>query len=203
MHKLRKRWLLPILLCAGLAACSLQRPHLSTSSLYDLGPARAASGRMPPAVKVSVAEVDTAAWLDNPAMFYRLLYANDQKPRAYSQNRWVMPPGHLLGQRLKARIAQAGGIAASAADAPANLSLLRVEADDFSHVFDTPDKSRGVIALRASVFDGRKLIAQKSFHAQVPAPGNDAAGGARALANASDAVIDDIIAWLATLPLKS
>jgi len=193
---------LPLLCCALLlAACSLQRPHLSTSSLFDLGPLRS-GGPALPAVRVSVAEVNPAAWLDNNAMFYRLLYVNDQQPRAYSQNRWVMPPAQLFGQRLKARIAAAGGVAAAASDAPENLSQLRIEADEFTHVFDAPDKSRGQVAMRVSVYNGRMLIAQKSFLSQAAAPSHDASGGAKALAAASDIVINDMIAWLATLPLK-
>lgn len=200
IHALRATFLL---LCIALiSACSLQRPHLSTSSLFDLGPPRTTAGRMPPAVNVSIAEVNTAAWLDNSAIFYRLLYANDLQPRAYSQNRWVMPPARLFEQRLKARIAQAGGIAAAASDGAVNLSLVRIEADDFSHAFMSADKSRAEIALRVSVLNGRTLIAQKSFHAQAPAASNDAPGGVRALAAASDTVIDDIITWIATLPLK-
>lgn len=203
MKKIRRiHTILALLSLALLAACSLQRPHLSTSSLYDLGPARAATGRMPPAINVSIAEINAAAWLDNSAIFYRLLYANDLQPRAYSQNRWIMPPMHLLEQRLKARIAQAGGIASSASEGAVNLPMVRIEADDFSQVFTAPDKSRAEIALRVSLLNGRTLIAQKSFHAEAPAPSNDAGGGVRALATASDAIIDDIINWLATQTVK-
>jgi cholesterol transport system auxiliary component len=193
--------LLSALLSVLLAACSLDRPHLSTSSLYDLGTPPAADKTLP-AVKVSVAEINPAAWLDTQAIFYRRLDVNDQQPRAYAQNRWVIPPAQLLTQRLKARIAQAGGIAASAADNPDNLSTLKIEADDFSQVFESPAKSRGQVALRASVLNGRTLIAQKTFLAQAPAPSNDPEGGARALSTAGDTAIADIIVWLSTLPLK-
>jgi cholesterol transport system auxiliary component len=184
-----------------LAGCTLSDERRSSSSLYDLGPLRAATHPVPP-VNISIAEVNAAAWLDNLAMFYRLSYANDQQPRAYAHNRWVMPPGSLLEQRLKARIAQAGGIAASASDAAVNLSLLKIEVDDFSHVFESPAKSHAQISLRASVFNDRVLIAQKSFAAQAPAPSMDAAGAAKALVLASDAVINDLVTWLATLRLK-
>jgi cholesterol transport system auxiliary component len=36
----------------------------------------------------------------------------------------------------------------------------------------------------------------------MPAPTADAAGGVAALAQASDAVIGDMLQWLATLPMK-
>jgi cholesterol transport system auxiliary component len=193
--------LFALLLISALGACSLDRPHLSTSSMYDLGMLTPMNKPLP-AVKVSVAEVNPASWLDTQGMFYRRLDVNDQQPRAYAQNRWIMPPAQLFTQRLKARIAQAGGIAATASDNPDNLSTLKIEADDFSHVFESPAKSHAQIVLRASVLTGRTLIAQKTFTAQAPAQSNDPEGGARALATASDAAIADIVNWLATLPLK-
>ena len=58
------------------------------------------------------------------------------------------------------------------------------------------------IAVRASIFDGRTLLAQKTFVRDWPAPTPDAAGGARALADASDAVIGELMLWLAAQPLK-
>lgn len=186
-----------------LGGCTIQRDRLSSSTLYDLGPVHTAqAGVKSPALAVSVADVNPSAWLDTPLMFYRLAYANDQQPRTYAQHRWVLQPAMLFGQRLKARIAAAGGVAASAADGATNLSTLRIEADEFIHVFDAPDSSHGYISLRASVYNDRTLLAQKSFAARSPAPTNDAGGGARALANASDAVISDIMTWLATLPLR-
>lgn len=197
-------------LCAAmlLAGCTVQSGRLSSANLYDLGPlpvVSPAAANLPAAqraVAVSVAEVTPAAWLDSPLMFYRLLYADAQQPRAYAQQRWIMQPTDMFGQRLKARIVQAGGVAASAVDGPSNLSLLKIEADDFTHVFESPEKSYGSIALRATLYHGRTLVAQKSFAARAPATSNDAAGAARALAAASDAVIADMLAWLAGQPLK-
>jgi cholesterol transport system auxiliary component len=52
------------------------------------------------------------------------------------------------------------------------------------------------------VLNGRRLLAQKTFTRQAPAPTADASGGARALADASEAVIADMVTWLAGLPLK-
>jgi cholesterol transport system auxiliary component len=199
------------LLCGALllAGCTVQSGRLSSASLYDLGPLPTAAAGVttaapstPTPIAISVAEVRPSAWLDSPLMFYRLLYANPQHPRAYAQQRWIMQPTDLFGQRLKARIVQAGGVAASAVDGPSNLSLLKIEADDFTHVFESPEQSYGSIALRASLYNGRNMVAQKSFAARTPATSNDAAGAARALAAASDAVIADMLAWLARQPLK-
>jgi cholesterol transport system auxiliary component len=197
---------------AGLSGCATRA---DPATLYDLGPLRAepavsnttadttagspAALTRPPAL--SVAEVNAPAWLDSPLMFFRLNYANDQQPRAYANSRWTMAPAQLFGQRLKSRLAQAGGIVLPAADGAANVPLLRIEADDFTQTFDSPAHSSARIALRATVFNARTMTAQKTFVKQVPAPSADAAGGARALAEASDALIADMIVWLAALPL--
>jgi cholesterol transport system auxiliary component len=56
------------------------------------------------------------------------------------------------------------------------------------------------VVLRASLFQGHKLIDQKTFARKTAAASADAAGGARALAASTDAIAADIVAWLATLP---
>lgn len=190
---------------AMLSACSVvSRPDAAV--LYDLGPLRAqaassqaSQASLPP---LSIADIQAPAWLDSSLIFYRLGYANEQQPRPYAQARWSMPPGQLLQQHLKSRIAAAGGaVLASAAAAP-NVPVLRIEADDFTQIFSSPAQSIGQVSLRASVFRERTLVAQRSFVRQAPAPTADAAGGVRALADAGDAALGDMIAWLGTLNLK-
>ncbi|HAT29811.1 MAG TPA: ABC transporter, partial [Janthinobacterium sp.] len=147
-----------------------------------------------------VADVSGPAWLDSERMYYRLLYADVQQARPYARNRWNTAPLQLLSQRLKSRIAQSGVKVLGLTDAAASVMLLRVDVDDFSQNFDTPASSSAQVTLRASVFGGHRLIDQKTFSRKVAAASADAPGGARALAEASDAVAADIIAWLATLP---
>ena len=135
-------------------------------------------------------------------MMFRLAYANDLQPRPYATTRWAMPPAQLLSQRLKARIGQAGGTVVSVSDGAANIPVLRIEIDDFSQTFGSASHSIAQVAVRASLFNGRSLVAQKLFSRQVATPTADAAGGARAFATANDGLIDDLIVWLARLPLK-
>lgn len=182
-----------------LSACAA-KPDSSTT--YDLGPLRASSSAMPPLPAISIDEVRVPAWLDSHRMFYRLSYANEQQARIYADSKWAMPPGQLFVQRLKSRLSQAGGVVVPASDGALNLPVLYIEADDFSQVFERADRSNAHIAIRASLFDGRFLRAQKMFIRDVPADTPDARGGVAALATASDAIIDDIAAWLATLPAK-
>jgi cholesterol transport system auxiliary component len=186
-----------------LGACASARNDSLT--LYDLGPLRAQQdAASPPALPpLAVADVNAPAWLDSPMMFYRLAYANGQQPRPYANSRWNTPPAQLFVQRLKARIGQAGGAVLSASDGAVDVPVLRIEADDFMQIFDSPGQSAAQVAVRVSVLKKHTLLAHKAFGRQVRAPSPDAAGGARALAEASDAVIADIIAWLAGLPLKT
>ncbi|MFC7516334.1 ABC-type transport auxiliary lipoprotein family protein [Herbaspirillum sp. GCM10030257] len=199
--------LTPFALAALLSACAaVSRPD--SPALYDLGPLRStgsatAPGPALPALPpISVAEIGVPNWLDRPTIFYRLEYANGQQPRPYTQARWTMPPAQLLQQHLKARIAQAGGAVLSPTDGANNVPVLRIEVDTFIQNFTSPEQSTGKVGMRASVFKGRSLLAQRSFHREAPAPSANADGGVRALAAASDAVIVDTMMWLGTLDLK-
>jgi cholesterol transport system auxiliary component len=188
-----------LLALAMLMGCATKS---DSTALFDFGPLRAMQPAVSAAVvpPISVADIGTPAWLDSTTMFFRLNYANDQQPRPYANSRWTMPPTQLFAQRLKSRIAQAGGAALPASDGAANVPVLRIEADDFTQMFDAPGQSTAQVGLRAAVFDGRTLVSQKSFFQQAPAPTADAAGGARAMAAASDAIITEMMAWLASLP---
>lgn len=200
--------LAPFALAALLSACAVvSRPE--SAALYDLGPLRtststatATGAALPALPPISVAEIGVPNWLDRPTIFYRLEYANGQQPRPYTQARWTMPPAQLLQQHLKARIAQAGGAVLSPTDGANNVPVLRIEVDTFTQSFTTPEQSTGIVGLRASVFKGRNLLAQRSFSREAPAPSANAEGGVRALAAASDAAIVDTMMWLGTLDLK-
>jgi cholesterol transport system auxiliary component len=187
---------------ALLAGCAGKGP---VPTLYDFGPIGPAPSapvsQMPPMALV-VADVSGPAWLDSRTMYYRLLYADPQQSHPYAHHHWNSTPLQLLNARLKSRIAQAGGKVLSVTDAGAGAMRLRIEVDDFSQNFDSQQASSGKIMLRASAFQARRLIDQKTFVHTTAADSADAVGGARALAQAADAVAADIIAWLATLPLQ-
>ncbi|HJV87194.1 MAG TPA: ABC-type transport auxiliary lipoprotein family protein [Noviherbaspirillum sp.] len=184
-----------------LTGCAIRPTESAT--LYDLGPLHTKqSGTLPALPPLSVADIQVPAWLDSTMFYFRLNYANDQQPRPYAHARWIEPPGQLLVQQLKSRIAQAGGIVLPASDGAINIPVLRIEADDFTQYFEAPGRSTARVGLRAAVYRGRVLVAQKSLSHEAPAPSADAAGGAKALAAASDAAISDLIMWLGTLNLK-
>lgn len=187
-----------LLACALLTGCtSMKKPQ---PNLFDLGlaPPPAVIPALPP---LALADIDTPEWLDSPAIFYRLSYASQHQPRPYANSRWSMPPSQLFAQRLKSRIVQGGGTLLSASDGAVGVPVLRLEAEEFSQVFSSAGQSEGLVAMRLSVLDGRRLLGQKSFLRRAPAPSADVEGGVAALATASDAVMTDMLQWLASLGL--
>jgi cholesterol transport system auxiliary component len=195
---IRSAWTL--LLCGLLLAgcASVKQPQ---AELFDMGMATPAAN-LPALPPMALAEVNTPEWLDSPAIFYRLAYDSARQPRPYANSRWSMPPAQLFAQRLKSRMGQAGGTLLSASDGAAGIPVLHLEADEISQIFDSPERSSGMVAMRLSVLHGRRLLGQKSFVQRMPAPSADAAGGVEAIASASDAVIADMLQWLASLDLR-
>lgn len=194
--------LMLIALAIALTGCS-SAPAQKQS--YDFGPLSASastSASITPILAISLADINAPASLDSTAMLYRLQYDNAQQARPYAQHRWSMPPAQLLTQRLKTRIAAAGGTVIASRDAATSLPVLQIDLDEFSQAFASASNSTAQIQIRATVFKGRNLLAQRSFQQQVVTPTADAPGGAKAMVTASDALISDVMAWMQTLRLN-
>ncbi len=193
------RTLAAMLLLATLAACSTPAARLT---IYDFGPGATtpqATTRMAPLPPLLLAEVEAASALDSTAMLYRLLYADAQQLRPYAQARWSMPPAQLLRQRLREQLGQRRNVLTPLdAVAPGTLAL-RVELEEFSQLFDAPASSSALVRVRATL--GRsgnpaRALAQTVLVLQQPSRSADAAGGARALAQATDALVLQLESWL-------
>jgi cholesterol transport system auxiliary component len=184
-----------------LSGCASQKGQPTTQ--FDFGPAASPATQAPGAPgSVIVTDVTGSSALDNERMFYRLSYADPLQARTYANSRWTANPLQLLTQRFKTRLAQAGTRVLSETDAASGIPLLRIDVDEFVQDFGGVSQSTGVVAVRASVFQGHTLVDQRSFRQAVAAPSADAAGGARALAASTDAIAADIVAWLGTLNLN-
>jgi cholesterol transport system auxiliary component len=195
------RFILAAALALTLSACASQKGQPTTQ--FDFGPASTAQDpAQAPLGSVVVTDVTGSSALDNERMFYRLSYADPLQARTYANSRWTANPLQLLTQRFKTRLAQSGARVLSETDAATGIPLLRIDVDEFIHDFGGVSQSTGVVAVRASVFQGHILVDQKSFRRAVAAPSADAAGGARALAASTDAVAADIVTWLGTLNLN-
>nr|WP_295783215.1 ABC-type transport auxiliary lipoprotein family protein [Rhodoferax sp.] len=188
----------------GLTACSSLKPQ-ARATVYDFGPGPVASlptTRIAPLPTLVLAEVETNAALDSAAVLYRLAYSDAQQLRPYAQTRWSMAPAQLLRQRLREHLSLRRAVlnAAQGVVTTKPAMILHLELDEFSHLFETAERSSGLVRVRATLGQGgqgaERLLAQRSFVVQRPAASADAAGGVRALTEATDAVIAEIEQWV-------
>ncbi len=204
--------LVPLGFALALSACSTLVDKPSRPTVYDFGPgpviASTTSATLAPLV---LGDIQANAALDTPAVLYRLGYANTQELRPYAQARWSTSPVQLVQQRLREVLGQRRSVVGMNDDVALARSqrplpeplLLRIELEEFSHVFSSPTQSTGLLRLRATVLEhsalGDKLLAQRALVLQRPAPTADAVGGTQALAAAVDAAALEIDQWLAQI----
>ncbi len=192
----------------ALSACSvLDKP--TRALVYDFGPGLPSSAQTESAASrpaVMLAQVAAHSALDSTAILYRLAYADEQRLLPYAQARWSMPPAQLLHLRLRETLAQRFVVlreGEGAADGSLRSLVLHLELDEFSHLFEAPGESLGLVHVHASVMRptaaGDRLLAQRDFTVRRAAPSADAAGGVRALTAAADGVLADIAQWLIDL----
>lgn len=210
------RFGLMLLVALALGACSALPDKPLRAALYDFGPGPLSTlpaPRQAPLPPLALSDISTPGGaLDNQAVLYRLAYADAQQLRPYSQARWSMPPAQLVRQRLRETLGRDRAIF-NAGEGPAlNRSAglgatprtLQLQLEEFSHLFQSPGSSSGLVRLHATLVEntpsGEKLLAQRYFTVQRPATSADAPGGVRALTAATDAAIEEIAQWLQQTP---
>jgi cholesterol transport system auxiliary component len=200
--------ILPVLLSlAVLAGCSALPDKPMPQVMYDLGqPSAAAAAPAPDRTPLLLPELEARGILESTDLLYRLAYDDPHQVRPYAFARWSAPPSQLVRQRLRDVLGRDRAVLDSSAAAAlsrrggAAPPVLRVELEEFDQVFDSTTASRGVVRLRCTLLEntggGERLVAQRSFVLERPAPSADAAGGVRALTAATEAAAVDIAAWL-------
>lgn len=203
------RWFAVLVYLCGafmLSACAgsptTQRQQYDFGLLPALTASSPGSTSAASPLQLSLADINAPAALDSTAMLYRLQYDNGQQLKPYALHRWSMPPAALLSQRLKAQMATSGIQVAQQGEAAQSWPLLRIDLDEFSQVFSSASHSNAHIDLRASVSKNNILIAQRRFQQQVSARSADAPGGAAAMQQATDQLIQELNIWIRSLPLK-
>lgn len=198
-------------LAFALAACGALPEKPQRATLYDFGAgplprsaaaATASSTRLPPML---LADIKAHSRLDGAQILYRLAYSDVNELRPYSLARWSMPPTALIEQRLREALSQrrvvlgaqeGTNIARVEGKAP---NSLRLTLEEFSQYFESPSRSFGMVRVRATLMNttgaGDRVLGQRTFSAQEPAPTADAPGGVKALAAASDAVVAQVVQW--------
>ena len=200
-------------LAALVAGCGALPDKPARATLYDFGPGLAATApaAAPTAAlpTLALAEFESNTRLDGTQILYRLGYADANELRPYGQSRWSLPPAQLPRQRLRDSLAEhrmvlgpeeSATIARTKGEVP---DTLRISLDEFSHYFDSPASSVGLVRLRATLIRGTtggdRVLGQRMFTVRRPAPSADAPGGVKALAAASDAAVAEVTQWMDAL----
>ncbi len=180
----------------ALAACATpQAPN--PKAVYDFGPLltlppTSLLAKLAIAPAISLLEIDSGAGLDSTALLYRLGYADAQQLRPYAQARWSVPPSQLIWTRLRDALALQGPVVGPAAITP---WVLKVELEEFSQLFVSPDASLGMIRLRATLYQADRLVAQTNVLVRTNALTQDAPGGVKALTAATDDAVAQLVRW--------
>ncbi|MBL8498939.1 hypothetical protein ABF87_01865 [Nitrosomonas sp. JL21] len=147
-----------------------------------------------------ITDATVPTWLDSTAIHYRLRYHNPAQSYSYASSRWIAPPAAMLTSKIRDRIITdtQGQVIKSNTIANADYTL-HIDLDELVQVFDTPDDSHGMIAIRVSLIERstRRILAQSDFKAQQESSSANAEGAVFALSAASDQLIDELIEWLA------
>lgn len=164
------------------------------ANIYDFGPpdrAGVENGAARLAGRMAL-EVRAAPWLEGPHIDYRLAYGDPLKRLQYADSRWAAPPASMLAQQLRRQLGFAAVNSGIAAEC-----VLRVELQEFSHVFSAPNASQGRLQGQVSLIDGkRRQIASRAISIESQAPSADAAGGVKALVQASLELGQQLAGWL-------
>ena len=199
-----RKHLVFLCLCIALTGCTAEAIRNEVS--YSLGAApslaapasavrKAASGKV-----LQIEPVTAAAWLRGHKIRYRLLYHEGSSVSAYSRARWVAPVSSLITQQLLQALAEQGAwkaVIGPDATVQADI-LLRVHLLAFEQDFTMPKRSHATLRIQATLIDARddKVIADKVFDIQVPAPSPDAEGCASALGRATRKWITALSVWM-------
>jgi cholesterol transport system auxiliary component len=155
---------------------------------------------------IVIPPVSTQSWLRTPALIYRLAYSTPSRPETYAQSQWTAPPAELLTLRLRqAVLAANSGFTLRSATRSMDGYRLDVTLEQFVQVFSTPHDSRCFVTLSATLTgQGDRLLAQRTFHSDRPAPSLDGPGAVQGFVDSTDACLEQILLWLqATLPEAS
>lgn len=179
------RMLLILLAALALSAC-IGNVRSTDVASFDLG--TAAVVWKPATVRLHSVDANAPSWLASTAIQYRLLYADSMRRQSYAESRWAAQPAELIARALNRQTV--------AADGGCRLSL---DIDELVQVFDTPQQSRTLLDVRASLIAprGNDILARKAFSLVRPAPSADARGGVSAAAAAVQALGGELGAWLA------
>jgi cholesterol transport system auxiliary component len=190
-----KKWNLGLLLLLG--GCSalggFNRPATPVAT-FDLGAPSVATAAEAIRFKPQQVRVDAPSWLNSSNLYYRMDYIDPLRLYTYHHSRLVDTVPVLVEQRLSYKTAALR----HAAVVP---ELLTLQVEEFAQHFEAANRSQAQVRVNARLvgLDSGRVIAEQSFSASAPAPSNDAPGAMRALGQATDTVLEEILRWQSSL----
>lgn len=178
----------------ALAACNGFQLQPEPMAFFDLGLNDVRP--LPAALSPAQVEVVTPPWLGVSAMQYRLAWNEPARRRAFAESRWVAQPADMLGLALNRSLrAQAGG----------HRCRLRIEVDEFVQIFDSAERSRVDVVVRAGLLPPRSdaPLALREFRVGEGAVSADAPGGVEAYRVAVQRLAGELAQWIVTLDRES
>lgn len=189
--------LLPILLAALLAACSLpgkDRAPITRYVLTDPGPAVRAAKSIQGVLLIR--EMETSDFYQD----IRLAYSREPATRgSYQYAYWTESPTRRLTWLLRQRLETGGvfGVVDSAGSGLSGDYQLNTRLIDFFHDASAqPGMALMVLEAELVKRAGGKLAARRVFVTQEPVASYDARGAAEALGRAANRVMDELVVWL-------
>lgn len=172
-----------------LVGCAGGPPRQAVTARHDLGDP--ANPWPEHTIVIRDVEVRAASWLDSPAQLYRRVDVAPLRRQSYAESRWVAPPGELLERwlaRLILPLQPAGEVAGGC--------RLVVWLDELEQRFMSARDSEVVLAARAGLVRGNRILAQQSVQIVRPAPSPDSTGGVTATRAAAEALAEALAQWL-------
>lgn len=182
-------------LMLGLSGCMGSSTRQAPTQL-DLGAAAPAPATaLTPNPPVSVPAASSAALLNETLVIWRV--GDQGQPQAYTTFQWVAPPARLITQKLIDRLSLQGAVLTQ--NVGGELPQLRVTLQRFEQTFaPNGGSSQAQLTLQVVLMKGTKVVDQLLIDLKVPAPTQDAQGGAQALRQASDQAAEQVAQWLTT-----
>lgn len=192
----------------GLAGCS-STGSAERVQVFDLGPLPVPQSDKPLQKKTAlvVANIQAASVIDGTGILYRLAWSDAQQLMPYARAKWSMSASQLVQQRMQEALSHNRAVWSLSEGLKLNSSgsvfVLRTDLQEFDQVFDSTDKSRAVVRMRATLSRtssrGEIFVAQQSFMAEKVCSSSDATGAAHALVLAVDALTSDLDGWIGTV----
>jgi ABC-type uncharacterized transport system auxiliary subunit len=182
-------------LMLGLSGCMGSSTRQAPTQL-DLGAAAPAPATaLTPNPPVSVPAASSAALLNETLVIWRV--GDQGQPQAYTTFQWVAPPARLITQKLIDRLSLQGAVLTQ--NVGGELPQLRVTLQRFEQTFaPNGGSSQAQLTLQVVLMKGTKVVDQLLIDLKVPAPTQDAQGGAQALRQASNQAAEQVAQWLTT-----